>query len=121
MKAVIFSVLLMFCITLAACSSRRIEKDMSNGEDPQIAAGRLVFKYNCQKCHPNGEAGVGPALNQLPLPRGLIKARVRSRAFMLYLGRMPQFSKHEISKQELSNLVAYMKYMEKDTEACFVG
>jgi mono/diheme cytochrome c family protein len=97
----------------ASCSSRKIEKDMAGVEDPQLAAGRVVFKYNCQKCHPNGEAGVGPALNSLHLPKFLIRAKVRSRATTLWLGRMPSFKKHEISKKELRDLVAYVKYMEK--------
>lgn len=96
-----------------SCTARRVEKDMTQQEDPDIANGRLVFKYNCQKCHPNGEAGVGPPLNMIHLPKFMIKARVRSRAFLLWTGRMPSFKKHEISRQELKALVKYIKYMEK--------
>jgi mono/diheme cytochrome c family protein len=110
--------LLLVCIPLiiVSCSSRRIEKDMSAPEDPQIAAGRLVYKFHCQKCHPNGESGVGPPLNSIHLPKFLLKARVRSRAFLLWTGRMPAFKKHEISKKELKDLVAYLKYMEKSDD-----
>jgi mono/diheme cytochrome c family protein len=114
MKKLLLYILIVFLpTTFASCSSRRINKDMSSPEDPQIATGRLVFKYNCQKCHPNGEAGVGPELNSLRLPKFAIRARVRSRAFLLWTGRMPAFKKHEISKKELNDLVAYVKDLEK--------
>jgi mono/diheme cytochrome c family protein len=101
-------------IMYSSCSSRRVDKDMTSSSQEKIEDGRLVFKYNCQKCHPNGEAGVGPPLNNIKLPRFIIRARVRSRAFLLWTGRMPAFKKHEISKKELSALVEYMKYMEKE-------
>lgn len=81
--------------------------------EQKIADGRLVFKAHCQKCHPNGEAGVGPALNNKPLPAFLLRARIRSRATFLWTGKMPSFDKHEISKVELSALIAYLKHMEK--------
>jgi mono/diheme cytochrome c family protein len=76
--------------------------------------GRLVFKKNCQQCHPNGESGVGPELNNVRVPKFLIKARVRSRAFLLWTGRMPQFDKHEISPKELNSLVYFIKTLQKN-------
>ena len=116
-KNICLIVLLILCsgIYFVSCSSRRIKKDMTlNKEtDEKIYEGKLVFKSQCQKCHPNGEAGVGPALNNIKLPAFLIKFRVRSRAMLLWAVRMPSFNKHEISKKELSSLVAYLKHMEK--------
>lgn len=111
-------VILVFICTglyLASCSSRRVKKDMTDIDalDPQIADGRLIFKDKCQKCHPNGEAGVGPALNNKKLPSVIIRARIRSRATFLWTGRMPSFNKHEISKTQLDALMAYLKNMEK--------
>lgn len=83
---------------------------------PQLQRGQVVFMQNCHKCHPGGEAGVGPAINNVPLTRGILKFRVRSRAFLLGLGRMPSFKKHEISKQELNDLVRYIKVLKKHDE-----
>ncbi|MCD6017028.1 MAG: hypothetical protein K0S53_149 [Bacteroidetes bacterium] len=84
-----------------------------NALDQKIADGRLVFKNKCQKCHPNGEAGVGPALNDKKLPAIIMRARIRSRATFLWTGRMPAFNKHEISKVEMNALIAYLKDMRK--------
>ncbi len=107
----VFSIFLFF----SGCSARRVHKEWttSESEDPAIKEGRFVFKQNCQRCHPNGEAGVGPSLNNIHLPGFAIKGRVRSRAFLLWTGRMPQFDKHEITKKELNSLVRFMKAMEK--------
>jgi mono/diheme cytochrome c family protein len=85
----------------------------TEGESPVLAEGRLVFKKNCQSCHPNGESGVGPEITNVRVPKALIKARVRSRAFLLYTGRMPEFSKKEISKKELNSLVLYIKSLQR--------
>ncbi len=100
---------------MTACSARRVHKEWttSQSEDPVIKEGRFVFKQNCQRCHPNGEAGVGPSLNNIHLPGFVLKAKVRSRALLLWTGRMPQFDKHEISKKELRSLIVFMKEMEK--------
>ena len=105
----------MLLVMISSCSARRVGKewDMSESSDPVLKEGRLVFKLNCQRCHPAGEAGVGPPLNNIRLPGFLIKARVRSRAFLLWTGRMPQFDKHEISRKELRSLVRFMKEMER--------
>lgn len=99
----------------ASCSTRRLKKDKAgiNELDSKIADGRLVFKNKCQKCHPNGEAGVGPALNDLKLPSFILRAKIRSRATFLWAGRMPSFNKHEISNVEMSALITYLKDMRK--------
>jgi mono/diheme cytochrome c family protein len=103
----------------SSCTSRRLEKEMAGteGESPVLAEGRLVFKKKCQSCHPNGESGVGPELTNVRVPGFLIKARIRSRAFLLYTGRMPQFDKHEISKKELNSLVLYIKSLQRNERA----
>jgi cytochrome c2 len=116
-KSLIITLIVFICSLtyFSSCSSRRVKKDMTsiNQLDPQIADGRLVFKNKCQKCHPNGEAGVGPSLNDKKLPSVIVRARIRSRATFLWTGRMPSFDKHEISKMELDALMVYLKHMEK--------
>lgn len=113
-KAVIISLsLIIFILSMAACSSRRTKTDMKTSEDPGLMAGRLIYKDKCQKCHPDGEGGVGPPLNSIHLPKFLIKAKVRSRALLVYTGRMPAFDKHEISKKEMRELLQFVKALEK--------
>ena len=82
----------------------------------QVQRGQVVFNNNCHKCHPGGEAGVGPSINNVPLTKGILKFRIRSKAFLLGLGRMPSFKKHEISKPELNDLVRYIKVLKKHNE-----
>lgn len=83
-------------------------------QDEQLERGQVVFMAHCQKCHPGGEAGVGPPINNVPLTKGMMKFRVRSKAFLLGLGRMPSFKEDEISKEELNALVRYIKVMKKN-------
>jgi mono/diheme cytochrome c family protein len=85
----------------------------SQAVDATVREGQIVFKNQCQKCHPGGESGVGPPINNIHLPGFLVRARIRSRAFLLWMGRMPAFDKHEISKKEMDVLIQYLKYMRK--------
>jgi mono/diheme cytochrome c family protein len=58
---------------------------------------------HCQKCHPGGEAGLGPALNDKPLPVFLMRFQVRKG-----LGAMPAFPESRISGDELDDLLKYV-------------
>lgn len=93
-------------VLVTACSSaRRSEPILGRvaaaeaGFDP----GRHVFAQHCHTCHPGGEAGLGPALNNKPLPRALIKFQVRHG-----LGAMPAFKEDHLSDGELDELAAYV-------------
>ena len=74
-----------------------------DASDPQVALGQLVFDEHCHQCHPGGAAGLGPGINDKPLPGSLIKFQVRNG-----LGVMPAFSEEQIMEGELDALVAYM-------------
>lgn len=65
--------------------------------------GEQVFMRFCNGCHPGGEAGLGPALNNKILPGFLIKFQVRRG-----LGVMPSFSDGVIGDEELDDLVGYL-------------
>jgi mono/diheme cytochrome c family protein len=106
--AKICSVVLVF--TTAACHSvRRGEPFVGpmqlNSKQEQ---GRLVFQQRCDQCHPHGEAGLGPALNNKPAPVFLMKTQVR-----VGLGAMPRFDEHAISEQALDDLMAYVIALRK--------
>ncbi len=58
----------------------------------------------CDQCHPRGEAGLAPALNNKPLPAFAIKFQVRHG-----LGAMPSFSKDDINDQELEEIIRYLQ------------
>ncbi|GAL85530.1 cytochrome c, mono- and diheme variants family [Sporocytophaga myxococcoides] len=86
-------------------------------KNEEIKKGEIVFMNNCQKCHPGGEAGVGPSLNNLAIPGVTKRFRVRSKAFLFGLGRMPSFKKNEISKEEMDYLIVYMKALRNHDES----
>jgi mono/diheme cytochrome c family protein len=72
--------------------------------DPQLLLGQQVFMRDCNQCHPGGAAGLAPAINDKPLPGGLIKFQVRNG-----LGAMPAFDEEEIADEELEAIVAYLE------------
>jgi mono/diheme cytochrome c family protein len=68
-----------------------------------LQEGRRVFMQFCNGCHPGGEAGVGLALNNKPLPGWAIRYQVRHG-----LGVMPAFSEEVISDEKLDALESYL-------------
>ncbi len=76
-----------------------------------VDKGQKVFMMMCHECHPRGTAGVGPALNNKPLPGFLIKLQVRQG-----FGAMPAFSEEKISDSDLEALVAYLFRLRRNPE-----
>lgn len=74
--------------------------------DSTTALGQRVFDFNCSQCHPAGEAGLGPALNDKPLPGSLVRFQVRNG-----LGSMPSFGEEEISDAELDAVADYVTWL----------
>lgn len=93
-------------IASSGCSARRGEPitRVNVGETPALLRGEQAFAANCDACHPHGEGGLGPALNDKPLPGFMMKLQIRAG-----LGAMPSFSEDEISAGELDDIVAYVK------------
>jgi mono/diheme cytochrome c family protein len=92
----------------SGCGSERRDAPFTeplNLSDPQVALGQRVFATHCHQCHPGGAAGLGPAINDKPLPVNVIKTQVRQSLF----GTMPKFPPEKISDDELDALVKYVK------------
>jgi mono/diheme cytochrome c family protein len=106
MTAVII-LLLGILVLLSACGSARRTEPIA-GPMPvavgHLTEGRKLFMRNCDQCHPRGEAGLAPALNNKPLPAFFMKFQVRHG-----LGAMPSFSKDDISDQELEDIIHYLQ------------
>jgi mono/diheme cytochrome c family protein len=91
-------------LLLTACAARRgapFEPPLELNE--QQRRGQIVFMQHCNKCHPQGEGGLGPALNNKPLPGPAIRVQVRRG-----VGAMPKFSEAQIDDEDLSALSAYL-------------
>lgn len=106
-KPFILSAAFLLLLSLSYCGSARRGTPTHpplNIESPAVAQGQVVFMSHCNKCHPGGAAGLGPAINNKPLPGFLMKFQIRNG-----LGVMPAFKEDHISDQELDNLIAYLK------------
>jgi mono/diheme cytochrome c family protein len=69
----------------------------------QAATGQVAFMEKCNQCHPGGEAGLGPALNDKPFPSFLKQFQVRHG-----VGVMPHFSQEELSDAQLDAILEYL-------------
>ncbi len=109
-KAIKLVMLVIFMlIIIAACSTRRslpLEGPLSLNEHEQ--AGEKVFMVHCQRCHPQGEAGLGPAIN--PAPNFGKRVQIRHG-----LGAMPAFDENHFSDKELDQVLAYLKALKKNS------
>ena len=70
--------------------------------------GRRLFMESCNHCHPGGDAGLGPALNNKPAPAAAIKLQVRKG-----LGAMPGFSEQLLPDTALDQLADYVVALRK--------
>jgi mono/diheme cytochrome c family protein len=77
-----------------------------NTENPHIAKGQLLYNKYCQKCHPAGQAGLGPEVTHKP---GFAR-RVQVRHG---LGVMPSFKADDLSKQDLKDIQKYLNALAK--------
>jgi mono/diheme cytochrome c family protein len=74
--------------------------------------GMKLFMRTCNKCHPGGEKGIGPSLNDKVLPNFLIHWQVR-----LGMGKMPKFTDEQISKKQLEQITAFVRMMRVMTQS----
>jgi mono/diheme cytochrome c family protein len=102
-----FSLAFMLPVILFSCMSRKSEPVAGKSFTPaneHIRNGEQKFNMYCQKCHPGGEGGLGPALNSNPAPGFIKRFQVRHG-----LGVMPSFKKNEIAKQDVKDIAKYLK------------
>jgi mono/diheme cytochrome c family protein len=113
MKSVIIFIIIIVLIILflfGCGTARKTEPILEPVQltDSKLIEGEKSFYRFCSSCHPHGEAGLGPALNNKNIVPGfLIKFQVRNG-----LGKMPSFSDNVIPSEELDNIVKYIKYLQ---------
>ena len=103
------SLALIVAVSLPGCGSARRSEPIAGPlqvSDARVAQGKLVFMRHCNQCHSEGEAALGPALNNFPAPGFLVKFQVRNG-----LGAMPAFPPDKINDAELDVLVDYIMAM----------
>ena len=110
MRTTLWLSIVMIAAFTLSCSARRSEPIV--GPMPLssagLAEGRNIFMIHCHQCHPGGEAGLGPAINNKPLPAFAVRMQVRHG-----FGAMPAFYEDEISETELDSLISYLKALRR--------
>jgi mono/diheme cytochrome c family protein len=76
--------------------------------DSTVVTGQHVFMIHCHQCHPGGAAGLGPSINDKPLPDAMIRLQVRQG-----LGAMPAFDDRLIPDDDLDALVEYLNALRR--------
>ena len=76
----------------------------------KAAPGQIAFMRYCNGCHPHGESGLGPSLNNKPLPVPAMKLQVRTG---IVGGSMPSFPPSEISDEELDQITNWISSIRK--------
>jgi mono/diheme cytochrome c family protein len=96
-----------FLLVFSQCAMRKSEPIQQKAFTPateQVRRGEVLYMAHCQKCHPAGEAGLGPAINSNPAPQFIKRFQIRHG-----LGVMPAFRKGELSKSDLKAISKYMR------------
>jgi mono/diheme cytochrome c family protein len=98
---------LLACLVLGVgCGSGRRDEPLV-GPLPQLTAeqarGEQMYFKHCHSCHPGGDAGLGPAITNKPVPLAAISLQVRKG-----LGAMPSFSDSELGEADLDAILAYI-------------
>ena len=93
-------------ICLAACGSARAGVPLAGPLtlDSNAQHGQIVYMRHCQQCHPGGEAGVGPAINNKSIPAPVMKLQIRQGV----LGTMPKFSDAVLADQDIDRILDYL-------------
>ncbi len=96
-----------------ACGSGSARRGPPEAPAPKLATaedrvGQTLFFEYCNPCHPGGEAGLGPSLNDKPLPGPAIRLMVREG-----LGAMPSFSHRALGDKALDAIVSYIHELHK--------
>lgn len=90
------------CFTIACKRYQRpFTSDLSAASE-EVKEGQVLYMNYCQKCHPDGEAGLGPSIYYLPSFVKKFQARHG-------IGVMPEFKEKLISDEELDKIAAYLK------------
>lgn len=72
----------------------------------ELQNGRILFDNHCASCHPGAMSGVGLAIINKPLPKGLIKFQIRNG-----IGLMPAFKEKHLSDDQVEDITSYLHYL----------
>lgn len=102
--------LALFCVlTAAACGAQQRGEPAAPPIEPRTRAeqqGERLFHRFCYQCHPGGESGLGPAINDKPLPALAIRQQIRRG-----VGAMPAFPPDLLTDGQVDAITDYVKLL----------
>jgi mono/diheme cytochrome c family protein len=105
-----------FLVLVAACGRSHRGEPQGPSVTPDSAheaRGAVLFRKLCFQCHPGGNSGLGPALNDKPLPEAAIRTQIREG-----VGAMPSFGEDQLSDGDVDAIADYIQEM-RATPATF--
>jgi mono/diheme cytochrome c family protein len=97
---------MMLVISCAVRKSEPLSGKRVDISDRRVANGQMLYHAYCQKCHPAGEAGLGPSVTAKP---GFL-TRFQARHG---LGVMPAFKPDRLSRQDLKDIARYLRELNR--------
>ncbi|WP_017733689.1 c-type cytochrome [Nafulsella turpanensis] len=92
-------------LAVTACNKPPITTDLPQTE--AVQQGQVLYMEYCQKCHPDGEAGLGPSVYYVPDFAKRFQVRHG-------VGAMPEFDETEVSDEELDKIIAYLRALGRE-------
>lgn len=99
----------MLIVILAAAGCGASQRGEPSGppvrpDDATEARGQRLFAQFCYQCHPGGEGGLGPSLNDKPLPELAVRTQIREG-----VGAMPGFGEQLLSDDDVAAIAEYVE------------
>jgi len=106
---------ILVALVLASCGAeQRIEP-----EAPEVipatrdeTRGKHLFQKYCYQCHPGGNQGLGPALDDKPIAEAAIRTQIRTG-----VGSMPSFGEDWLSDDQVAEIAEYVTTLHKASPA----
>lgn len=111
MSALVRTAVVLVLAAVAACGPAR--RGVPFGPPLQLTEqerqGEQLFMAQCHHCHPGGAAGLGPAINNKPLPGAAMHLQIRKG-----VGTMPAFPETMLSNAQVDAIVAYLNKLQQE-------
>jgi mono/diheme cytochrome c family protein len=101
-------------VPLVSASPAASALPVSSGD---AAAGQAVFARLCTSCHPNANAGIGPALYGTAFADRYPDDAAVAAVIRQGKGGMPAFSSAQLSDQDVATVIAYLRGLSSGTVA----
>lgn len=109
MRTTVFAVLATLALMACGPSRRGPAFGTEREFNTQQQEGRVLFMRNCNMCHPGGSSGLGPGINNKPLPSVAMRTQIRQG-----VGAMPAFTEDMLTDAQVDAIVAYLNEMQEE-------